>query len=90
MNKKCPKCGSSKTKVTQQLKKHGFLWWVFIGVWVWLFKVIFAMTVFMVYDWWMAIIKKIQGKGHIWRSKKMMSNTATIYYCDDCGNNFKV
>ena len=35
------------------------------------------------------IVAKSTGKGYVWQSKKWFSNNKKIYYCHDCGNNFR-
>ena len=45
--------------------------------------------VFFLIDWWLAIIKKIQGKGYVWKSKRWFSGRKKTYYCHDCSYNFK-
>lgn len=37
---KCPKCGSDKIQITNEIKskkRRGFLWWLCIGWWLFLF-----------------------------------------------------
>ena len=52
-------------------------------------KWIIGLMIFVLYDWWMAIIKACMGKGHVWQSKKWFSGVKRIFYCHDCGYNFK-
>ncbi|MDD2494664.1 MAG: hypothetical protein PHE29_05680 [Tissierellia bacterium] len=37
---KCPKCGSDKIQITNEIKskkRRGFIWWLCIGWWLFLF-----------------------------------------------------
>ena len=52
-------------------------------------KWIIGLLFFVLYDWWMAIIKGILGKGHVWQCRKWFAGTKRVYYCHDCGYNFK-
>ena len=91
LNAKCPKCGSEKTQLTK-VKKHGCLYLILFG-WIYilwrLFKAIIGIVMFFLYDWWVAIIQKIRGRGHIWVIRKCFSGKKRYYYCHDCGNNFR-
>ena len=92
LNPKCPKCGSNKVRLTTEKSKHGFLWLFLFGMvygmW-WLFKATIAMCVFICFDWWYAIIKSSDKKGHIWLSKRIMENKSRTFYCEECHHNFK-
>lgn len=92
VNKKCPKCGSTKVQLTSEKSKHGFFWTIITGgvyfFW-WFLKLIAAMMVFVCFDWWFAIIKKAQNKSYVWLSKRMIQNKSQIYYCHNCGHNFR-
>lgn len=90
-NKRCPRCGSEKVQLSQEKSKHGCWWFILFG-WtfvVWrLIKMLIGLVIFVVFDWWMAIIRAILDKGYVWHSKKWFSNKKRIYYCHDCGYNF--
>ena len=92
INVKCPKCGSTKVQLSNELNKHGCLYLILFG-WFYFFilipKWVIGFILFLLFDWWMAIIHKIAGKGHVWQSKKWFSNRKKIYYCHDCGHNFR-
>ena len=92
LNVKCPKCGSTKVQCSNERSKHGCLWFIIFGI----FYVIFVFLKWMIgimclilWDWWMAIVKSCMGKGHIWQSRKWILGTKKIYYCHDCGHNFR-
>lgn len=92
INKKCPKCGSEKTQLTHIKSKHGFLKFLFFGIWYMLYifyKWMIALTILICYDWWRAIIAKNSGKGYVWVSKKWFDINKKFYYCTNCGHNFK-
>ena len=92
LNKKCPKCGSEKVQLSDVSKGHGCFWMIIFG-WIyimWLmFKWMIGLMVLIIYDWWVAIIKRVQKKGHVWQCKKWFSGKRKIYYCHECGHNFK-
>ena len=77
LNQQCPKCGSNRVQLSNVESKHGCFWFL-IGL-----------MVFMLIDWWLAIIKKSQGKGYVWKSKRWFSGRKKTYYCHDCSYNFK-
>lgn len=92
VNVKCPKCGSTKVQLSNETSKHGCLWTLLFGIYyfVWIMiKWCVGMTIFICYDWWMAIIKKSSGRGHVWQSKRWFSNRRKIFFCHDCGHNFR-
>lgn len=92
LNKKCPKCGSQKVQLSNEESKHGCFWFLLLG-WVFLLwvgiKWMIGLIIFFVYDWWMAIIHATMKKGHVWQSKKFFSGRRKIYFCHDCGHNFR-
>lgn len=92
INKKCPKCGSTKVQMSQKKSKHGLLWAILFGVFwlMWIFcKWCIGAMIWMFYDWWMAIVKKNQGKGYNYVSAGWFKGSKTYYYCHDCSHNFK-
>lgn len=92
INRKCPKCGSTHVQLSNERSKHGCFWLLIFGVWyvgLLMFKWIIGMMVFICYDWWMAIVKSIGGKGHVWKCRKWFSGNKRVFYCHDCGYNFK-
>ena len=92
INKKCPKCGSTKVQLSDERNKHGFLWLLLFGVFYiswWCFKLMIAAMLFCCVDWWMAIVNACQNEGYVWVSKRVITNRTKIYYCHDCGNNFR-
>ena len=92
INRKCPKCGSNKVQLSNERSKHGCLWFLLLG-WIYVFWVIckwmIGFMIFMCWDWWVAIIKAVMNKGHVWQSKKWFSGKKQVYYCHDCGYNFR-
>lgn len=91
-NVKCPKCGSTHVQLSDESSKHGCLWTVLFGVYyiAWLLvRWTIGLCIFICWDWWMAIVKAAAHKGYVWQSKKWFSNRRRIYYCHDCGYNFR-
>ena len=92
VNKKCPKCGSTKVQLSSEKSKHGILWTILFGVYYacwWFCKAMVALMVLMCWDWWYSIIKKSQNKGYVWLSKRIIENKSQVYFCHDCGHNFR-
>lgn len=92
MNVKCPNCGSTRVQLSNERSKHGLLWFVLFGVfyimWI-IFKWFIGLCVLIFFDSWMFFLKKAQGKGYVFKSKGWFSGNKRIYYCHDCGTNFK-
>ena len=91
LNRKCPKCGSDKVQLSNVRSKNGCLWFILFGFWflIWrLVKFCIALTLLVLIDWWMAIIKAAQKKGYVWQSLKWLSGSKKNYYCHECGHNF--
>lgn len=92
VNHKCPQCGGTHVQLTSERSKHGCFWLILFGVyyvfWI-MIKWIVGLLLFLLYDWWMAIVHACCGKGHVWQCKKWFSGVKRVYYCHDCGNNFK-
>lgn len=92
INRKCPKCGSDKVQLSSERSKHGCLFLILFGVYYlcWLIlRWCIGLTILCLYDWWMSILQKNKGQGYVWQSLKWFSNTKKIYYCHNCGNNFR-
>lgn len=92
INRKCPKCGSTHVQLSNEGKKHGCFWFILFGLYyciLILIKWMIGFMIFICYDWWVAIIKGIRKKGHVWQSKRWFSGRNQIYYCHDCGYNFR-
>ena len=62
-------------------KKKKLTWWRVLGY-------IIGMILFVLYDWWAAILHTICGKGHKWICRSWFSNRRRTFYCNDCGHNF--
>jgi hypothetical protein len=91
-NQKCPKCGSNHVQLSNVQSKHGFFWFLIFG-WVYLvlipIKWCLGLLTILCIDWWMALIKKSQGKGYVWKGKRWFSGRKKMYYCHECHHNFK-
>ena len=92
LNQQCPKCGSTNVQLSNVESKHGCFWFLVFG-WMYLIlipiKWCIGLMVFICIDWWMYMIKKSQGKGYVWKSKRWFSGRKKTYYCHDCSYNFK-
>ena len=92
INVKCPKCGGTKVQLSNEESKHGCLNTVLFGLLyvLWLIcKWTIGLMIFVLYDWWMAIVHKSSNRGHVWQCRRWFSNKRRIYFCHDCGYNFK-
>lgn len=92
VNTKCPKCGGQKVQLSSESSKHGCLFTVLFGIWYFFWLLIrwmIGLTILVAFDWWMAIIKAAQKKGYVWQSKRWFSNRRKVYFCHDCGHNFR-
>ena len=92
LNVKCPKCGGTHVQMSSEKSKHGCLWFLIFGIYyviLMMIKWVIGLMVLMCIDWWMASIKACQKKGYIWKFKRWFSGTKKVYYCHDCGYNFK-
>ena len=92
INQKCPKCGSKNVQLTSSNSKHGCLWFLLLG-WIYLIlipiKWMIGLAVLIFIDSWMFLIKKLQGKGYVWKGKRWFSGRNKTYYCHDCHHNFR-
>lgn len=92
LNRTCPKCGGNHVQMSDEKSKHGCLWTLLFGVYyliVLIFKWVIGFFILVFYDSWMSIVKKCQKKGYVWQSKKWFSGKKRVFYCHDCGYNFK-
>ena len=88
----CPRCGNPHVQLIDEKPKYGCLWTLLFGIYyvIWvIIKFVIGTILFFCYDWWMAIIKKCLGKGHVWQCRKWLGFTKRYYYCHNCGYNFK-
>ena len=92
LNMKCPRCGGTRVQLSGESNKHGCLFTILFGIWylMWFFvRMMIGLVIFLCYDWWMAIVHVVRGKGHVWQGTRWFSNRRRIYYCHDCGYNFR-
>ena len=92
LNRKCPKCGSEKVQLSDNVKKHGCLWLILFGFYyiaLVMFKWMIGFMFLIFIDSWMSIVKAVQKKGYVWQSRKWFSGKIRYYYCHECGYNFK-
>ena len=92
VNVRCPKCGSTRVQCSNERSKMGCLWFIFFGIWyifLLMFKWMIGFVILITWDWWMAILKSASGKGYIWQSARWFSGKKKIFYCHDCGYNFR-
>jgi hypothetical protein len=92
LNPKCPHCGGTRAVLTSEHKRHGCLWLILFRIYyvIWtILRWIAGLLVLILFDWWMAILKAIAGKGYVFKSKRFFSPWRRYYYCPDCGTNFR-
>ena len=81
---KCPKCGSENinvqmvTETRMKEKKHGIIYWVFIGWW-------WRPILWFVFTLPMLIISIFKPKKY-----KMTSKTKKVAVCNSCGKSWNV
>jgi len=96
----CPKCGSSNvniqtfqenkgsithTKSKYKEKKHGILWWLFIGWWWWVIDLILWIFLFIP----RLLLRLGRKKKYVGKSTSITVNDISyknVYTCQDCGN----
>lgn len=93
VNRKCPKCGSNKVQLSSQKSKMGWgcLGAILFGVFYFMhimIKWMIGFVVFIIWDWYMYLIKAVQRKGYVWQSKKWFSGKKQVFFCHDCGYSF--
>lgn len=94
INKQCPYCGSTYVQLSnEETHHHGLFWWLFFGWYIWgcyiLFKWAIGFCVLFCWDIWAYLIDKLKNVGHIWQCHKFFSGKRRIYYCHNCGRNFR-
>ena len=92
INRKCPKCGSERVQLSNEANRHGCLFTLLFGIWylmVVLVRWMIGLVILVCIDWWMAIIKAVSKKGYVWKSARLFSGKKKIYYCHECGHNFR-
>ncbi|MBQ3054995.1 MAG: hypothetical protein IJC88_02715 [Oscillospiraceae bacterium] len=92
LNPKCPNCGSGRVQLSNETSKHGCFWMLVFGIYYFMWIIIkwtIGLMILVYYDWWMAIIKACLGKGYVWQSGRWFSARKRVFYCHDCGYNFR-
>ena len=88
------KSKSSEKSKTKELG-HGFLYWLFLGWWIWIFKLVFWIVFFIP----MAILRLLRRKKTKTNSTSKETSVETtvnrieyrtLYTCRDCGYVWKV
>lgn len=80
----------TKTKSKWKEKKHGFLWWLFIGWWWWIIDLLLWIFLFLP-RFCIALFRKKKYKG---KSKSVSSTVnnisyATVHTCGNCGHSWR-
>lgn len=92
INPRCPNCGSEFVQLTKEESKHGCIYMILFGIlyFTWIFiKWTIAFMLLVYLDWWMAIICRFMGRGYVWKSKILISTKKRLYFCHNCGYNFR-
>ena len=92
VNMRCPKCGSDRVQLSNEMNKHGCLWFLLCGIYYvawYLCRMLIGLIIFIVYDSWANFVYRLRGRGYVWQSKRWFSNRRRIYYCHTCGYNFR-
>ena len=81
-----------RVQLSNEESSHGCLWFLLLG-WLYLLVVLIRWYIgFMVLvciDWWMALLKKTEDKGYVWKCKRWFTGRKKTYYCHDCSHNFR-
>lgn len=89
---KCPKCGSLNGDSEKQgISLRGCLLFLIfreLYIAIYLYRFLFALLLFLLIDWWMAIYKHFKKEEYTWVSKKIMRRKRK-YICRCCGYHFK-
>lgn len=78
----------TKYRFKARSKKHGFLWWVFIGWWWWMVDLMLWILFFpfkFIYSLFFKR-KKYDISGRSIARTKNKIKYKTVYVCQDCGN----
>lgn len=99
----CPNCGSdnvfiqqvsqgsqSKTKTKVYETHHGCLYWVFIGWWIWIFKVLWDLFLLCMTGGLSIFFKKKKQVGKEVGKTTTTNNNKTVATCQKCGNTWEV
>lgn len=92
MYRKCPRCGSPHVQLSLEQSKHGCFWFILFGIGFVLWRIVkycIGIVIFLCFDWYMAIIASARNKGYVWHCKKWFSGKRQLYYCHNCGYNFR-
>lgn len=82
----CPKCGSENVNIqavsiTKSKGKHGFVWWLCVGWWLWFFKLIGWMLFGL-----LMLIPKLFSKN----KTKIKTTVKSMAICQNCGHKWNV
>ena len=87
----CPKCKSENVNISREQtgtiggartygkKHHGLIYWIFVGWWIWIYKIIFIPF---------SILFGKRKKTNTLMAQKTFNKTVAI--CQDCGNVWKI
>ncbi len=92
LNVRCPRCGSRRVQCSNERSKNGCFWFFLIGfpyVLFVLLKWMVGLFLLVCFDWWIAILRRSIGRGYVFRSLRLFSGTKRIFFCHDCGYNFR-
>ena len=99
----CPNCGSdkviiqqvtqaseSKTQTKHYETHHGCLYWVLIGWWIWIFKVMWDLTLMLFTGGLSIFFKKKNQVGKSVGTTTTKNVNKTVATCQNCGKTFYV
>lgn len=70
----------SHTRSKYKSRRHGLLWWVFIGWWWWFFKLCFFPILLLFRRPW-----RVKGKSTTVSNTTNKVGYSTVFLCNDCG-----
>ena len=79
----------TKTKTKYKQKRHGILWWLFIGSWWWIIDLFLWVFAFP----YRFIVQLFKKKKYVGKTKSVSATKADVNYksmclCKDCGYNW--
>lgn len=100
----CPKCGGNNISFQREQtasvggslhrfggeKRHGAMYWIFVGWWFWMFKLIFEMFRWMILLCTLGLVGRKKDKGIQGRTiTASKSINRTMAVCQNCGHSWK-
>jgi hypothetical protein len=101
----CPKCGSSNISFQREQtasigasshhinkrKHHSIMYWIFIGSWIWMFKLAFEMFRLLIFLCTFGLLGHKKDKSAVGKTISVnKSINRTMALCQNCGYSWKI